>query len=135
PNTTPAAARNLGTVVHYAGPTQAIVTGFEDAYYRLTVPTEAVPGAGDQILDISGLFEHTQGAGLQMEVLDATGNQVLASGSRIRLSAAQGRELLIHVYALPAGPGVAQGAGVYTLDLDVLPQVVSVEAPWAIPGV
>src|SRR5262249_24790226 len=42
PNNTPQTARNLGTVVHVVEQTQTIVPGHKDAYYTLTVPTEAV---------------------------------------------------------------------------------------------
>src|SRR5439155_1041486 len=80
-------------------------------------------GSADQVLDFAALFEDVQGAGLRMEVLDATGTHVLGSGSRFRVQAAQGQTLLVHVF------GVAGGTGVYTLDVDVLPQLVSIEAP------
>jgi SdrD B-like domain/FG-GAP-like repeat len=133
PNTTQATARNLGTVVHYLGQPQAIVTGFEDAYYKLTIPTDVVSGAGDQVLDFSARFDFVQGAGLQMEVLDANGN-ILGSGPRFRLQVAQGQQLFVHVFGLPAAGGLPQGVGVYTLDIAVLPQVVSVEAQAFLPG-
>lgn len=134
PNTTLATARELGTVVHFLGQPQAIVTGFTDAWYRLTVPTEAANGAGNQIVDFSALFQSVQGAGLQMEVRDSTGTQILGTGSRFRVEVAQGAQLLVHVFALPAAGGVARGAGTYTLDIDVLPQLVSVEAQSFLPG-
>jgi hypothetical protein len=125
-------ARNLGTVVHVLEPTLTIVPGHEDAYFRLRVPTEAARGAGDEVLDFSALFEHTEGAGLQMEVRDAAGN-LLGSGPRFRVSAGQGAELVVHVFAVPGAGGV-RGAGAYTLDIDVLPQLVSVEAQPLLPG-
>src|SRR5262249_39024183 len=56
PNDTPQTARNLGTVVHLVEPTLTIVPGHSDAYYTLRTPTEAARGAGDEILDFSGLF-------------------------------------------------------------------------------
>src|SRR5262249_39272482 len=133
PNTTAQTARDLGTVVHYLGSAQAIVTGFQDAYYKLTVPTEAALGAGDQVLDFSPLFQYVEGSGLQMEVLGA-GGEVLGSGSRFRLVAAQGEQLLVHIFGQPASGTLSQGAGVYTLAIDVLPQVVSVSAPTLLPG-
>src|SRR5262249_10127366 len=89
PNTTAATARNLGTVVHLLNPAGALVPGFEDAYYQLTVPTEVPAGAGPEVLDFSALFQDVQGTGLQMEVLDSTGTIVLGSGSRFRLSRLQ----------------------------------------------
>jgi hypothetical protein len=51
PNDTPETARDLGTVVHLVDQTQTIVPGREDAYYKLTVPTEAIDGArrGDHL--------------------------------------------------------------------------------------
>jgi hypothetical protein len=133
-NTTPASARNLGTVVHYLSQPLAIVPGFTDAYFNLTVPTEAAAGAGAQVLDFSTLFQYTQGTGLNMEVLDAAGN-VLASGSRFRITAAQGSVLTVHVFGKPAVGSVPAGVGVYTLDINVLPQVVDIEAQSFFPGV
>src|SRR5262249_32405770 len=131
-NTTPAAARNLGTVVHLVSPSQAIVPGFLDAWYKLTVPTEAAQGARDEVRDLSALYQYAQGGGRQMEVLDASGtalpaDQVLqhfrdATGERVRVRAAQGQVLTLHVF------GAAGGAGAYTLAIDVLPQVAGVEA-------
>ena len=72
---------DLGTVVHLVDQTQTIVPGHEDAYFKLIVPNEAVSGAGDEVIDFSGLFEAESGAGLSMEVLDANDN-VLGSGER-----------------------------------------------------
>jgi hypothetical protein len=133
-NTTFATARNLGTVVHYLSQPLAIVPGFTDAYYKVTVPVEAAAGAGPQVLDFSALFQHSQGAGLGMEVLDANGT-VLASGARFRITAAQGSELIVHVFSKPADATLPAGAGVYTLGINVLPQVVSIEAQSFFPGV
>ncbi len=133
-NTTVKTARNLGVVTHMVSPPQAIVTGHQDAYFAITVPTEAAKGTGNQVIDISALFENVQGAGLQMEVLDATGKKVLASGERIRMLAAQGQKLIVHVFGLPPSGALARGAGVYTLDIDVLPQIVSAEAPTLVSG-
>ena len=82
PNDTPQSARNLGTVVHVVEPALAISTSHEDAYYKLTVPTESVPGAGNEVIDFSGGFQYLEGAGLGMEVLDASG-QVLGSGDEV----------------------------------------------------
>ena len=45
-------------------------TGFTDAYYKLSVPTESAVGSGDEVIDFSAQFQYAQGAGLQMEVLD-----------------------------------------------------------------
>jgi hypothetical protein len=139
-NDTPQTGRDLGAVVHLIEPTRTIVPGHEDAYYKLTVPTEAISAAGDEILDFSGRFEHTEGAGLAMEVLDAQGNR-LALGERFRVLARQGEELLLHVFGVESPSGVTgetpvlRGAGAYTLDIDVLPQVVCVEAEALLPGV
>ena len=133
PNDTPQTARDLGTVVHLVNQTQTIVPGREEAYYTLTVPTEAVAEAGDEIMDFSALFEATEGAGLGMEVFDATGN-VLGSGERFRVRARQGEELLLHVFGVEGDDGV-RGAGAFTLVIDVLPQVVSVEPQAFLPGV
>jgi hypothetical protein len=132
PGETPETARNLGTVVHFIEQTRTIVPGHDDAYFKLFVPTEAAVGAGDEVLDFSGLFEATSGAGLQMEVLDADGN-MLASGERFRIRAAQGQELLLHVFGVEATDGT-RGCGAYTLVIDVLPQLVSVEAQALLPG-
>ena len=134
PNTTLATARDLGSADHVVTQPQAIVAGYEDAYYTYHVPTEDVPGSGAEVVDFSALFQDVEGAGLEMEVLDAAGN-VLGSGDRFRVVAAQGSVLTIHVFGEPAvDGGPAQGSGVYTLDIDVLPQVVSVQALSPIPG-
>ena len=132
PNTTPQTARNLGTVVHVVEPIQTIVPGHEDAYYSLTVPTEAAPGAGNEILDFSGLFQALGGAGIAMEVTDAAGN-LLGSGERFQIVAPQGAVLTLHVYGV-AGSGGSRGTGAYTLDIDVLPRVVSVNAQALLPS-
>ena len=132
PNDTPSSSRNIGTVVHLVEPTETIVPGHEDAYYSLTVPTETVSGAGAEVIDFSGGFQATAGAGLAMEVLDAAGN-VLGSGQRFQITAPQGTVLTLHVFGAAASDGT-RGAGAYTLDIDVLPQVVSVEAQTLLPG-
>jgi hypothetical protein len=132
PNNTPQTARNLGVVVHTLEPTLTIVPGHENAYYTVTVPTEAAPGAGDEVINFSGDFEAMSGAGLVMEVLNSQG-ALLGSGEQIRITAAQGEVLTVRV-AGAVGPGNALGDGAYTLDIDVLPQVVSVQADPLLPG-
>src|SRR5205823_4299009 len=122
PNTTLAQARDLGAVVHVVTPKQVIAPDFLQAHFKLTVPTETVAGAGDQVIDFSAKFENTETPGLKMEVLDKDG-KILASGERFRLVEPQGTVLYVRIAA--AGPG---GAGAYTLDIDVLPQIVAVEA-------
>jgi len=136
-NTTAATARDLGSVAHLVTQPEAIVAGYEDAYYTYTVPTEDVAGSGAEVVDFSALFQDVGGAGLGMEVLNAAGN-VLGAGDRFRVVAAQGSVLTVLVFGEPAvaaqAGGLAQGSGVYTLDIDVLPQVVSVHALSPIPG-
>jgi hypothetical protein len=132
PDDTPQAARDLGTVVHIVEPTETIVPSHEDAYYNLTVPTETAHGAGEEIIDFSGDFQATTGAGLMMEVRDAAGN-LLGAGARFQISALQGETLTLHVFGATASDG-SRGVGAYTLDVDVLPQVVSVEAQTLLPG-
>jgi hypothetical protein len=124
---------NLGTVVHVVEPTLTIVPGHEEEDYTLTVPTEAAHGAGDEVLDFSGDFQATSGGGITMQVRDAA-NNVLGSGARFRVRAPQGAVLSLRVFGVPDAQGVP-GAGAYTLDIDVLPQVVSVEAQPLLPGV
>jgi hypothetical protein len=131
-NDTPQTARDLGTILHIVEPAQTIVPGHEDAYYSLTVPTETARGAGNEVIDFSAGFDALAGAGLMMEVRDAAGN-LLGSGERFRVSAAQGATLTLHVLGATAPDGT-RGAGAYTLDIDVLPQVVSVEAQALLPG-
>jgi hypothetical protein len=114
-------------VVHLVEPTQTVVPGHTDAYYTLTAPTEAARGAGDEVLDFSGLFRATSGAGLSMEVRDAAGS-LLGSGERFQVVVPQGEQLTLHVF------GVGGGAGAYTLDIDTLPRVVSVQAQALLPG-
>jgi hypothetical protein len=132
PNDTPQTARNLGTVVHVVEPTQTILPGHEDAYYSLTLPTETARGAGNEVIDFSGDFQAPEGAGLMMEVRDAAGN-LLGSGERFQISAPQGETLTLHVFGATASDG-SRGAGAYTLDIDVLPQVVSIESQTLLPG-
>ncbi len=137
PNNTPQTARDLGAVVHLAEPTLTIVPGHEDAYYKLSVPTESVAGAGDEIIDFSALFQYTEGAGLSMEVsirnADGTAGNLLGSGERLRIQAHQGEELLLHVFGV-TGADSARGAGAYTLVIDVLPQVAAIDAEALLPG-
>ena len=132
PNTTPQTASNLGVVVHVVEPTGTIVPGREESYYRLTVPTEAAPGAGDEVLDFSGLFQGQGGPGLFMEVTDAAGD-VLGSGERFQIDAPQGAVLLLDVVGA-AGAGGTIGTGAFTLDIDVLPQVASIDAQALLPS-
>ena len=84
------------------------------------------------MIDFSGGFQAATGAGLMMEVRDAAGNLV-GSGERFRVTAPQGAVLTVHVFGVAASDGT-RGAGAYTLDIDVLPQVVSVEAQTLLPG-
>src|SRR5258708_16247127 len=104
-------ARNLGTVVHVIEPTLTLVPGHEDAYYTLTVPTEAARGAGDEVLDFSGLFQAIGGAGLSMTVSDSSGN-LLGQGERFRVRAHQGDVLTLHVFGVSDGHG-GPGAAAY----------------------
>ncbi len=127
-----ATARDLGVVLHVAQPTQAIVKGHEGAYFKLTVPSETVAAAGAQVLDFSALFQYVEGAGLQMEVRDAAG-ALLGSGERFRIQAPQGAELTVHVFGV-ADAGGQRGAGAFTLNIDVLPQVVGMQALEVLPG-
>jgi hypothetical protein len=132
-NNTPQTARDLGTVVHLVEPTLSVVPGHEEAYFKFTVPIEAVSSAGDEVLDFSALFEHTEGAGLEMELRDAGGN-LLGSGERFRVQARQGEDLWLHLSG-GEDPGGTRGAGAYTLDINVLPQVTSWEAQALLPGI
>jgi hypothetical protein len=132
PNNTPQTARDLGVVVHTVEPTLTIVPGHEDAYYTVTVPTEAAPGSGPEVIDFAGDFEAVAGAGLSMQVLNSQGAQ-LGSGQKFDVVAAQGQALTVHVFGT-AGPGGTLGAGAYTLDIDVLPQVTSVQSESPLPG-
>jgi hypothetical protein len=131
-NNTAKTARNLGSVAHLETEPQAIVTGHQDAFYTYTVPTEAASGSGAQVIDFSALVQYAGGAGVQMVVSDANGN-VLGSGDRLRIQAAQGQVLTVHIFGAAAAGGTL-GFGAYTLDVDVLPQLVSVQAESALPG-
>jgi len=133
PNDSPATARRLGTVVHVLQPTLSIVPGHAEAYYSLTVPTEALAGAGDEVVDVSALFAHEEGAGLMVRVLDA-GGRLLGEGSRLRLRAAQSQQLFVHIFGQQDAQG-QRGCGAYTLDINVLPQLVGAEAQAFLPGV
>ena len=67
-----------------------------------------------------------------MEVRDAAGN-LLGSGERFRVARPAGAVLTLHVFGVTDADG-SRGTGAYTLDIDVLPQVVSVEAQPLLPG-
>ena len=111
PNTTLGTARDLGSAAHVVTQPQAIVAGYEDAYFTYHVPTEDVPGSGPEVVDFSALFQDVGGAGLGMKVLDAAGD-VLGSGDRFRVVAAQGSVLTIHIFGEPAAAqagGLARG--------------------------
>ena len=95
----------------WSSPRWRSVTSHEDAYYKLTVPTESVPGAGNEVIDFSGGFQYLEGAGLGMEVLDASG-QVLGSGARFRIDVAQGATLTLHVFGATAADGT-RARGLY----------------------
>ncbi len=131
-NNTPATARNLGTVVHILEPTLTILPGHEDAYYRLTSPTEHVAGSGNEVVDISGQFSASGGAGLSIQVFNS-GGALLASGADVRVVVPQGAGLLVQVFGARDAAGNL-GTGAYTLDIDVLPQPVSVEPESLLPG-
>jgi hypothetical protein len=136
PDTSHSAARDLGTVVHWVSPTHAIVPGHTETTFTLTVPTEAVPGAGLEVVDISARFQYLEGPGLGIEVtgpnnIDLKGENVDAAGQRFRVLAPSGSVLTVHVFGLSAN-GVT-GSGAYNLDLEVAPQVVSVAAPSFLP--
>ena len=50
-------ARDLGVSYHLQEAGLSIVRGKRDAYFAFTVPTEAVPDSGRQVIDFSALFE------------------------------------------------------------------------------
>ncbi|WP_422925029.1 FG-GAP-like repeat-containing protein [Singulisphaera sp. PoT] len=127
-NSTPQTARDLGGDDHIVTPPQVIAPSHPASYFTYTVPTEVVAGSGDQVVDVSALFFNQKGPGLQVEVLDTAGN-VLGSGSRFRLVAQQGEVLTIRVFGLDAS-----SFGIYTLNIAVLPQLVSVQALSPLPG-
>jgi hypothetical protein len=131
-NVTRPSARDLGRTVHVVQPTLTITPGRAEAWFRLQVPIEMLPDAGDEVLDFSGGFEHTGGPGLRMEVLDEQGEQ-LGVGERFRIRARQGRTLFVHVFGVRDADGQF-GAGAYTLVINALPQVASVEAQTLLPG-
>jgi hypothetical protein len=135
PTATKDTSRNLGTVVHTLETTKTIVpeVGQRDAWYSLTVPSEAVDSEATEVIDVAAIVSSTRGAGLDMEVTDASGN-VLATGRNLRITSAQGAKLYVHVFANANDTG-ALGSGAYTLDIDVLPQVVSVESQTLLPGI
>ena len=131
-NTTAATARNLGLIAHHVEPTRTITSQETNAYFRLQVPIEAVAEAGDQIIDFGAFFSAEGGAGLSMEVLNSSG-EIIASGERFRVRVPQGEELLVHVFGTEDENGVS-GTGAYSLNINVLPQVVSVSAEPLLPG-
>lgn len=126
PDDLPQDPRDLGVVTHLIEPTLSLVPGHEDVYYKMTVPSEAARGAGPEVIDIGANVQDAFGPGIDMQVLDSAGN-VIASGNHCQVVAGQGQTLTIHLYGQMGANGI-RGGGVYTLDVDVLPQVVSVEA-------
>ena len=106
-NNTQQTARDIGTAVHYLQPTSTIIPQNQNDWYRLQVPTTAVPGAGDEVLDFSGGFADEIGPGLTMEVVDAAG-KVLGSGERFRVVARQGESLFVHVFGKQASGTVVR---------------------------
>jgi hypothetical protein len=129
PNNTQATARNLGNAAHVVTLTQAIVTGHEDAYFNYTVPTDSAPGSGPQVVDFSALFQDETAGGLQMDILDSSGTVLNTGSDRYRVVAAQGAVLTVRIHGASG-----TGNGAYTLDIDVLPQVVSVQSDGVLPG-
>jgi len=108
------------------------VPGHEDAYFRLQLPTEAVAGAGDEVLDFSALFQYTQGAGTP----DGGARQQRQPARlwpAVPRVGRPGTELFVHIFGVQ-GIGGQLGTGAYTLDIDVLPQAVSVESQPLLPG-
>src|SRR5262249_101270 len=103
-NATPQTARNLGTVVHLVEPTLTIVPGHQAGYLMVIVPTEAARGAGDEVVDFSGRFQATEGAGVDMEVRDAAG-KLLGAGERFRVRTQQGQVLILHVFGVMGASG------------------------------
>jgi hypothetical protein len=142
-NKTPGTARNLGDAEHLLSLPQSIVTGHEDAYYTYTVPHES-SGSGAEVIDFLAQFQFAGGVGLGLTVTDLTTGQVLGTGTqpgtlatsqvRFRVTAGQGDKLLVHVAGLAGGPSTTAGFAAYTLDVDVLPQVSSIQAEAAVPG-
>ena len=133
-NTTPQKARSLGNSTQVLTQTAAIVPGFQDAFYTYTVPTESTPNSGPEVIDFSTLFQFTGGTGLQVQVTEHATGKVLGTGDRFRIVVNQGDELTIHVFGSPAAGSTPAGFGAYTLDVDVLPQVLSVRAEAPLPG-
>jgi hypothetical protein len=134
PNNSAAAARIVGGNAHIVTLPQAIVTGHQDAFFTYHVPVESAAGSGPEVIDFSALFQFTGGTGLQMQVTDVTTGQVLGTGARFRAVANQGDVLTIHIFGLPASGSTPAGFGAYTLDIDVLPQVVGIAAESPLPG-
>jgi hypothetical protein len=132
PNDTPASARNLGTVVHVLEPTLTITPDRPDAWFAMSLPAEAAGGGRDEVLDMSARFGQEDGAGLGMELIDPATRRVLAAGERFRVGAPQRGRLLLHVFGVRGADGMP-GSGAYTLDLDVLPQLVSARAQPILP--
>ena len=132
-NDTPETARDLGVTFHSVQPTETIVPAHADDYFVFTVPSEPARGAGDQVVDISALFQFQDGPGLAMEVRDSRG-VLRGAGERVRMAAAQGEQLLIHVFGQEDAGGT-RGTGTFTLVINVLPQLVAVSADALLPGI
>jgi hypothetical protein len=131
-NATRDTARDLGTVVHVVQPTLTIVPGHEDAWFSFVVPTESALNSDNEVVDLSAGFAQQLGAGLEMELSNSAGD-VLATGEHIRISAAQGEKLFVHVFGRSDSQN-SRGNGAYTLDLAMLPQLISVQAPPLLVG-
>ena len=68
------------------------------------------------MVDVSALIEHTEGAGLGVELRNSAGN-VVASGARLRTKLPQGAEMFLRVFAKQDAQEKL-GAGAYTLVLN-----------------
>lgn len=132
PNDARTKARDLGTVVHTVQPTLTITSSTPEAWYRLKVPTEEFDSNRRQVLDFSAGFGVEAGGGLRMQVTDAAGN-LLGSGARLRIVAAQGAELFVRVFGMADDHGIA-GSGAYTLIVNTLPQVAAIQAQRLLDG-
>ncbi len=134
PNDTPRTARNLGTVVHVVEPTLTIVPGHEDAYYTLTAPDRGRPRLRPRGPRRLRVVPGRRGGWPDHRVARRLTGVLLGCRRAVpRPRRPRARPSLLHVFGVAAADG-SRGTGAYTLDLDVLPQFVSVEAQPLLPG-
>ena len=133
PNTTAAAARKPGRLLptskRYPKPSSPAIK-------TLTTPTRCPRKRSPAPVTRWSIFRRSSSSSaacLACRWLSPDHSGVLGTGARLQLEIPRDDVLTIHIFGLGAGSS-NPGFGAFTLDIDVLPQVVSVQAQAALPG-